>query len=429
MHINRDLLIALFRGQITPEELLRLAQEHLLDRCRACRNEFGAFLEILKEVEDPEETALLSFDRRRELVESEEFKGAEAAARGWQQLLARLPEEQQLAKVKRARTRFRGAAFGYLLLEEARAAMPGNPRQALHLAEIVEIATYLEENYREIYVLAVAYQANAHRVLGNVDEASRRFKDLQVCAHLVTDTRTVAEVASFEGSMAFDHRLFDDAEARFTRATSLYHLVGDTDGEVRNLLKLGSNAYYSGRLSRAITLTREALNLVTDAESALYLGARHNLGIYLAAKGDGAEVAEMLCEDIALYRKMAVAEPQWNSLFLWLSGKVAAVLGNAEQAEALFCQTRGIFERQGNDYDAALVGLDLLRLYTGTARFAEMLALMDSMLPVFARYELAPETTELLSTLEVAVRCQRLGEYLLHRVALHLEHARRHTRV
>ncbi len=429
MHINRDLLMALFRGEISSEELLRLAQEHLLDRCRFCRQEFTAFVKLLEQVEEPEDTALLTFDRRRELLGSEEFKVLEPQARRWQRELAGLPRSAQLEKVQRARTRFRGPVFGNLMLEMARAAMPDDPAAALHLARIAQVATILEEDYREVHILALAYQANAHRVLGNVDEAEHLFKGLRGCMDLVTDTRTIAEVASFEGSMALDHRLFTDAEARFNRAISLYRLVRDTEGEARNLLNLGSAAYYAGHLREAVLVTREALRLVADEESELYLSARHNLGVYLLADGAAEEVATMLVEDLPLYRKLSVTAPRWNTFFFWLSGRAASALGNNEQAEALFHQTRGIFEQSAKDYEAALVGLDLLRLYVSEQRFAEVLRVVEEILPVFARYELAPETLELLSALESAVQRGRVGAKLLERVTLHLEHARRHTRV
>ncbi len=411
MHINRDLLLAFYRGDIRAEELLRLAQEHLLSVCRQCRDEFSAFCEELSDEHGPQ----------AQRTSESPSQDAVHRAQQWERMLDRLPRDVQLDKVHRARSRFRGPAFTCLMLQRARAATPADPGSALHSARLAEVAIFLDEQHVHLHALAIAYQANALRVLGRDEEAAQLFLALRLCASSVTDTRTLAEIASFEGSMAMDHRHFTEAAQRFSRAVSLFHLLGDVEGEARNLLKLGYNAYFSGRLHAAVLATQEALDLIVDDESSLYLAARHNLGLFLVADGEGDVVAQMLCEDLPLYRKWANEAAHWHTAFSWLSGKVAFVRGNLEQAEALFLQTRGRFDQEGNEYDEALVGLDLLRVYLVQGRFEDVGDLAESLLVVFARYRLTAEAQEPLAVFEVASRQRRVGMQLVLRLASHLE--------
>lgn len=104
---------------------------------------------------------------------------------------------------------------------------------------------------------------------------------------------------------------------------------------------------------------------------------------------------------------------------------MAFVRGQFEQAEALFLQTRSLFEQASNEYDGALVGLDLVRLYLVQRRFDKIEASAAAVLRGLARYRLTPEVRELVEAFEIASRQQRVGVQLLQRLASHLEQGRR----
>ena len=112
---------------------------------------------------------------------------------------------------------------------------------------------------------------------------------------------------------------------------------------------------------------------------------------YLTEDGRYPEAAENLSVDEGLYRELQ--EP-WTQLRLtWLRGKIAAGLGESEEAERAFLEARDGFIAEGCGYDAAMVAVeDLARLYLRTGRTEEVERLAKEVYPVLLAQGIDRET-------------------------------------
>ena len=131
--------------------------------------------------------------------------------------LLRLPREERISRVRRARSRFRSQILVRLLIDESQKHIPGNPDEAFHLAEFartVANANPAMAGLFDLVVLATAHMANACRVGNDRRKADEHFvyarRVIQQCG--VTDPEILARVDDLEGSLRKDQGLFAKAE-------------------------------------------------------------------------------------------------------------------------------------------------------------------------------------------------------------------------
>ncbi|HSG40788.1 MAG TPA: hypothetical protein VLE27_14195, partial [Thermoanaerobaculia bacterium] len=297
----------------------------------------------------------------------------------------------------------------------------GDPREALHLAELARTVIHRSPGTSgtfDLLALCFAQMANAHRASGDLVTAEEHFRFVR---HLmrsegVIDPRLVAQIDHLEGSLRKDQRRFPEAEGLLTRAAMLYRIAGEGIDSARVLLTLGA-AYFRQRLfERALEVTRTALEGISpETEPRLYLMGRHNLVDYLAEAGRFAEAAELLASDKELYRRYP--EP-WTQLRLsWVRAKIAAGLGETQEAERLFLETRAGFIRQGIGYDVAMVSLDLTLLYLRQGRASEVRRLAEETVALFEAQEVHREALAALLLLREAARREEVTVSIVREVA------------
>lgn len=86
----------------------------------------------------------------------------------------------------------------------------------------------------------------------------------------------LARIDDLEGSLRMDQRQLSEAERLFTRAASLYKIVGAGVDVARVLFKLGLAYNLKGKAALAVAITREALKeLSPEAEPRLALQPGH----------------------------------------------------------------------------------------------------------------------------------------------------------
>src|SRR5262245_30419750 len=140
IHITRELLEAITRGEIPVRVLEDLVLEHLRRVCPHCRREMEEFAreqEAERRGKGPGpgvEAVSAVLDRLLKGFQ----QGQDRARRDVAKLLE-LPQDERIAAVKRSRTRYRGQQVASLLLEKSRTAVTASPGEAEHLAELARL--------------------------------------------------------------------------------------------------------------------------------------------------------------------------------------------------------------------------------------------------------------------------------------------------
>jgi tetratricopeptide (TPR) repeat protein len=384
IHVTRELLQAVARGDATPGVLIERGLEHLTGLCPACREEH------------------LAWKREREAKEDRE--GAERDFR----ILLRCSHPTRLAKIKRADTQFRGPLLASLLLEESKKHMVEDPQKAYELTETAETVlcrTREGPGVADLSARTAAYMANMYRLSGNPREARKQFeygRDI-IRSRGVTDPLIQAEVDSCEAVLDMEQRQFKRAEELLTRAIALYALGGAHEQTVHPLVTLGLMYYHQGNYAKAIKCTQAAVDAIPpERDRRLYLSARYNLSLYFCEAGCHHEAAEMLLDDHDLY--VQFRDPHTQLRLLWLEGKIAAGFERLEEAEKAFLATRNGFILQDGGYDAAIVSIDLALLYAKQGRTAELRKLAREMHKIFAAEDVHREAIAALLLFEDAAK-------------------------
>jgi tetratricopeptide (TPR) repeat protein len=358
VHVDRELLRGVQRGELPPEILSRVGLRHLLELCPHCRHEALVFQ---KEISGDAYGEILVLQEMLKRQIPELWEEHRRADRDFAALMA-LPAAERIAKVERSRRRFRGAHLAQLILEECASCFTIDPAHARHLAELARAVIQYSARISgvfELMTLATSYLANACRVEGRFRESDERYGQVHylVSQYAVTDTEILARLADFEGSLRKDQRRFTQAEELLRRSITLYR-VSDRTGEIpRILLNLGDLFYVQGLLQKAIQATQTALDqLQVEPQSRLYMMGRYNLTLQLADAGRPQEAAMLLAEDEALYRRFP--EPWTQLRVLGVQGRIAAGLGHRERAIELLSEARDGFIRQGNGDEAAVEFLE-----------------------------------------------------------------------
>jgi tetratricopeptide (TPR) repeat protein len=359
---------------------------------------------------------------------AEAQRDGDAASKDLRALLA-LSQEERLARIRRATSRFRSLALAGLLLSEARSSIPADPQRVYELAEVAEavlLRTPQAPGYFDALTRASAYRANALRATGKITEADERFLRTRrlIRSEEVTDLLVYAEVDWLEGVLRKDQRRFGGAEGLLIRSASLFQLAGERIEAARPLLALGLLYGERQELAKAIETTDTALRGIRpEIDPRLYCYARHNLILFLCDAGRFREAEAPLEEHRELYQDCL--DPYTQARLVWIEGKIALGLGRWDQAERLFIAVRQNFIDQANGYDTAMVSLDLALVYLKAGRITELKSLADEMHGVFASEGIHREALVALRLFEEAAREERITVELLEDLALYLKRARR----
>lgn len=428
IHVTRELLRAVFRGELPPRALTQVGWAHLMSLCPCCREEFSAWQREQAAAESGSYDA--AFRILPLLIErqSQDLEEKQETARKDLRELLKLPQEARLARIRRALHRFRGLTLARMLLDEARKNIPAKPLAAQELAETanaVLLRTAETPGINDLLARAAALQGNALRARGQLPEAEKLIAGARsiIRQRGVTDPFIYAEVDWFEGALRKDQRRFHEAEDLLTRAAALFHLAGESTEAARALLSLGLMYHDQQELRKATEATRAALwNLSAETEPQLYLCGRHNLAVFLCETGQPLASAEALAADADLYQRFSDA---WTRLRkVWLEGKIAYGLGKMEEAERSFLETRKGFIAEGNGYDVAMVSLDLALVYAKQGKTAELRQLADEMHTIFSAEDVHREALAALAFFEEAVRQDRATVEVLEDLAAYLKRAR-----
>ena len=424
IHITKELLLGVHRGELPARLLMRIGLQHLLSLCPLCRREFERFRrEAAGQIR--RDAAMASAAFGAQVVQLE--KRHRLARHDLRDLL-RLEPEERAGRINRSRSRFRGSHLALLLLEESDRRLITEPDEAYHFSELARTVLQRSPYDQEmlgILTLAVTSMANASRVAGNTRRAEEYFGHARYLAkeHGVIDPAILARIDDLEGSLRKDQRQLSTAEELFTRAIMLYQLAESRADMARVLINLGATYNLQGRPEQAVEVTRAALAEVSpDREPWLYLNGRFNLALFLVESGEPEQAAEVVEADADLYKRYP--EPWVQLRLTGLRGKIALGRGDFAAAEAAFVRMREGFLQEGLGYDAAIVSMDLALLYLRQGRTAELKTLAREMLPIFRSQDVHREAVAALVLFQEAVREEQVTAAFVRELAAYLDAAR-----
>ena len=418
-HIDRYLLNACERGDITQEALTRHVLRHLQGSCETCRRE----LAVWRKERNPRRHAkpLLQTLLQERVSDPEESQKAE---RDFLTLFPLTPSQRQ-RKIARARTRFRSPWLARLLVEEAIEEFRSDLDEASALIEaafqVLDRAPF--SHFKdEVQILTRAALASTHKSRGHLARAERFFIELRDIAqmHGLVDLSLAAQVDELEGNFWRDRRHLDQSRRLLLRAIKLYRLLGDKTRRARALLILGGTHFYAGDSPRAIAVAREAFELDTGRETFRAM-AGHNLALYLVESGNLEEGVRCFQDNVPRYRKVRDSWRLCDLYFHWLAGKIHRSLGQLDTAERHLLQARDGFAERGTAYDAILVCLDLGLVYDGQERYDELETLAEHTIHGLTSESLHREAHAALVLFAKAARRRIMSHDLARRIAHFLQ--------
>lgn len=267
--------------------------------------------------------------------------------------------------------------------------------------------------------------ANALRVAGDLRQADAVLTEAgEAAARGTGDPVLLGRLASFEVSLRNDQARFPEALAAGRRAIGQLRRAGDRHLEGCVLVNLSSTHGYLGELPEALAVLELACERIDPRRTPLlsYL-AHHNRAWLLADAERWAEAAELLPLCAALLDPCGVG-PLDRLRLRRLTGRVAAGLGRYEEAERELRGARAELLSRQLAYDAALVSLELALVYTEQGRHAEVRALADEMVPIFADREVHREALVALQLFCEAARAEAAKTTLLREILAYLGRAR-----
>jgi hypothetical protein len=404
-----DLLEA---GESHPEESsISWALRHLSSLCPICR-ELIASRPSRRAAPAGIDEVLSRFveQARKSVAQSTALSRAMAADLA--DLLAFRPEDRRPA-IERARTRYRSRGLVYALLDLAEERLSFAPQESFHFAELAR-AVCLCSSARQTptYLIALvdAYAANALRVELRLDEADRYLAHaaLVLDSHPASDLLDQAAIFHIAGTLRKDQHLWEEAKGYLEQAAHLYREVGDAPREASVLLTQADLFYLQLDVEAAEAQARKAVILLAvDSDSRLALDALQSLALYRIEQRD-IEGASLVVEEAEpLYAQFA---DLWTALRRrWLEAKMA---GPAESVRLYLHCLEG-FVWAGLDFDAALVALDLARIYLDAKIWQEVQMIAGFLAALFGAAKLPQEARAALVLLETGAFQEALAPVVL----------------
>jgi tetratricopeptide (TPR) repeat protein len=413
-HLSLEMLAKWLSGGLEHDEALNRVIPHFLAQCPTCRERRQEILDLQKEVRHwNEEVVVLE---------------GQLAPEQWAEL-AGLLHEERLRRIEEDET-LHTWGLCQLLLKKSREVGFDNPSEAVSLANLaVKVAGHLGEAYDPNWVLdlratAFAYLGNARRILGELRSAEDAFQKAEkyLARSGSGDIRTRAEVLDLKGSLRRAQRRLEEALDLVDQALLLYREIQDSHGTGKALLKRAKILEENGNLKEAIEFLAQSSPEIAG-QPRLFAYARYNLLGCLTLAGRHQEAEQLLPEVRALFQD--TAQPLDLVRLRWAEGLIALGLGRLGPAEAAFREVQQEFLKRDMGYDAALVSLDLARLYSQEGCKDELKRLAAELMPIFEAQDVQRETLVSLLLFQRACEEERATVELIQQIAEHLRRERR----
>jgi tetratricopeptide (TPR) repeat protein len=416
-HLSLETLAKLLSGTLEHEEMLRVIIPHFLASCPDCRERQAEIRRLQKEVGHwNEEVAVLEGRRAPEL---------------WSRL-AELPYAEQIREIEKDEE-LHAWGLCQLLLKKSREVAFTDPSKGVELANLaLRVVRHLGVSYDPNWVTDLrarcfAYLGNARRVLGELRSAEDAFLKAENCLARSNSTSNIeirAEILDLKSSLRRAQRRLDEALKLVDDALLDYRELGESHGIAKMILARVQILSENGELHHAIELLQRGASEIDPVkEPRLFNYARYNLlGCFvLAERIDEAEA--ILPEVRALFNESA--QPLDRIRLRWTEGLVDLGSGRRGPAEAAFREVQQEFLERRMGYDAALVSLDLARLFAQEGCVEDLKRLATEMMAVFESRDVHREALVALLMFQKACEEERLTVELVREIATYLRRERR----
>lgn len=288
---------------------------------------------------------------------------------------------------------------------------------AAQSAEGLDTEVYGAESAADLQARAWAEVANAHRVIGDLPQADRMMTRAVDCRSRGTgDARLLARLSDLAASLACAQRRFDQAFRLLDIAYSIYIKLDDRHAAGRVLIARGLYAGHTGEPLEGIRFLVHGLSTIDRArEPKMAFVALHNIVLLRVELGEYEEARRSLQQMKPLYARFT--DELVDVKLRWIEGKIAAGLGDLEEAEEAFTEARDRFDRIGLGYRAALVSLDLVSVWLQQGRTGEIRQLVAELLVTFKAVGVEREALAGVLLLRDAVECEQATLELLQLIA------------
>jgi tetratricopeptide (TPR) repeat protein len=411
-HLSLETLARWLSGVLEHDEMLRLVIPHFLARCPVCRERHGDILCFQKEVGHwDEHIAVMEGQQAPELW-------ARLAERSYPDQLQEVEEDEELH------------AWGLcqLLLRKSREATFDDPAKAVDLANLaIRIVRHLGVAYDPSWVMDLrarcfAYLGNARRVLGELRSAEDAFLRAEgfMARSLTGNAEIQAEILDLKSSLRRAQRRFDEALVLVDESLALYRQAENSHGMAKSLLQKAKILEEKGDFAEAIELLRQ---LDPRPEPQLFSYGRFNLLCCLILAERHREAEQLLPEIHGLFQ--GTGQPLDVVRLRWAEGNIDLGFGRLGPAEAAFREVQKEFLERHMGYDAALVSLDLARLYAQEGCVADLKRLAAELMPIFESQDVHREAIVALLMFQRACEEERLTVELVREVSTYLRRERR----
>ncbi len=415
-HLSLETLAKWLSGTLEHDETLRLVIPHFLARCPVCRERHEEILRIQQEVGH--------WDPEISVVEGQQ------APELWSRLAER-PYAEQLREVEEDED-LHAWGLCQLLLQKSREATFSDPARAVELANLaLRVVRHLGKAYDPNWVMELrarcfAYLGNARRVLGELRSAEDAFVKAE--SYLVQSTsgnlEVKAEILDLKSSLRRAQRRLNEALDLVDQVLLLYSESGDAYGIGKSLLQKAKILEESGDLAGAIDLLHRTTAEIDSArEPQLFTYGRFNLLISLIL-AERYEEAERLLRDVKDLLSNT-AQPLDLVRLRWVEGNIDLGLGRLGPAEAAFREVQREFLERQMGYDAALVSLDLARLFAQEGCTEDLKRLAAELMPIFQSRDVNREAIVALLMFQRACEEERLTVDLARQFSAYLRRERR----
>lgn len=412
-HVTDEDVRGLLMGRLGPEERNRVVW-HLLGGCQSCQQRFSASAMV----EEIEHGAKESYD---EVLDQVFAVALEQEAPRWER------EKAQLARLLAAASSCPGGILelppevdedlnGWPLVEALlRSSFEARFRdleemRILAFAAMVAARNLKPGRYSPEMILDL--QARAWGELGNAYRLNHEFEDSDDAFAQASDLwekgsgdlMILARLLDLQGSLRSSQRRLADALEHLNYACQLYLQLGERHLAGRVLIKRGISTSCDGRPEEAAQLLHEGISLIdSDRDSQLSAIGRYELIHSLVDCGRFQEAGRILLKSDL---RQAFSSQPLNLLKLrWLEAKISMGMERLPKAENALRKVQGEFLRHGQEYDAALVGLDLAEVLLRRGEAAEVRLLAREILETFEDLGIQPEALKAMRYLRAA--CDR----------------------
>lgn len=337
------------------------------------------------------------------------------------ELLA-MPNHERESAVA-AQARFHSYALASYTLERCEKVVFHDPAMAGDLARLARTVAEQADPREcggsaalaDLEAYAMAMEANATRVGGDLREAfgtilqARRAQDRGGA-----DPDLSARIDLLEASLRRDMRQFADALTLLDRAERGFVALNDRNLQARVIINRANVFLVMRELDRVVENLRRALPLAQDPWLALIV--RHNLIFALVECGGAREAAELYESSKDLY--LLYNDPLTTSRRLWAEGLIARELDeDLDKAELLLTQAVDRLTEHGYPLDAAVAGLDLVKIHARRGETAQVLRVASDLVRLFQSRDVYPEALAALKAVQEAAERQAVNFQLLAEAA------------